>query len=73
MAKLPEDKRKAFTDAYRFYETNWDMEDTEENWHKCAAELGPVDVANGSSRLIRNLMNALYETINEDIKDAKAV
>jgi len=73
MARLPEDRRKAFTDAYRFYEEHWDMENRTENWQKAAEQLGIISTENGDSRLVRNLLLALYQTIEQDAKDATSI
>ena len=71
MAKLPDDRRAAFTAAYRFYEQHWDMPDTVEAWTEAASQLGPVSKEHGDTPLIRNLLMACYQTIDDENADAR--
>ena len=71
MSKLPEDRREIFKEVYNFYEQNWDMPDTDEAWQKLALQLGPLAEKHGNTHLIRNLLMACYETISDEIKDAR--
>lgn len=71
MAKLPDDRRAAFTAAYRFYEEHWDMPDTVEAWTKAAEEIGTVCAENGNTPLVRNLIMACYQTIDDENAEAR--
>lgn len=65
MAKMSEEDRAAFTDAYRYFESHWDMPDTVEAWEQCASEIGPLTEKYADSILISQLLMACYDTIDK--------
>lgn len=70
-SKLPDDRRAMFTDAYRFYEEHWDMPDTAEAWEEAASQLCPIINRYNKHPLIRNLIMALYDTMDEECKEIR--
>lgn len=68
MAKLSEDARDIFADAYRFYESHWDDPDNVDSWVKRAEEIGKIVQKHGGNRLAVNLLMACYQTMDEDTK-----
>lgn len=71
MAKLPDDRRAIFADIYKFYEENWDMPDTPEAWEELARKLKPLHDKHHGSNLVKRLMFACYDAINDDYKEVR--
>lgn len=66
MSKLPEDRREMFTDAYRYYESHWDMPCTVDAWEKAAKDMCEVARKHDNNGLIARLLLAVYDTISEE-------
>jgi hypothetical protein len=66
MAKLPDERRAAFTAAYRFYEEHWDMPDTVGAWESCARDAATVAAEHGNTPLISELIMACYQAIDRE-------
>ena len=71
MTKLPDERREAFTAAYRFYESHWDMPDTAEAWESCAKEAGAIASGHGNTTLITELIMACYQAIDKENAEAR--
>lgn len=69
MAKLPDDRRAAFTAAYQFYERFWDMPDTAAAWNACTAEMGRI-ISERDTTLVRELLRGCFDAI--DLENAEA-
>lgn len=66
MAKLPDDQRAVFTDAYQFYESHWDMPDTTEAWRDVAEQIGSISTKHGNTALVKRLLTACFDTIDDE-------
>lgn len=71
MAKLPDDRRAAFTAAYRFYEEHWDMPDTVEAWTQCTKDVADVCAENGNTILIKELTMACFNAVDTENAEAR--
>lgn len=73
MAKLPDDRRAAFTAAYRFYERNWDMPDTSEAWQECIKDMRTVCSEHDNSPMIIELTMGCLMAIDRENAIARKV
>lgn len=71
MAKLPEEKRNAFSAAYRFYEAHWDMPDTEEAWTECARDMAQIATEHKNTELITEFLMACFQVIDLENRAAR--
>lgn len=68
MAKLPEEKRAVFTDAYRFYEEHWDKPDSVEEWEARAKELAELCNKHDCSPLAKNLILGAFGAMEDEAR-----
>lgn len=71
-AKLPEDIRSMYTDAYRLHETFCGMGNTAEEWAACARSTGETCSRHGNHPLMMDLLLAVYMHLERERKAAVA-
>lgn len=69
--KLSASDRQAFTDAYRFWERHHDMPNTIEAWNRCSDEVKEITAGYDAPELVRNLLSALYLTLDHRHKQER--
>ena len=65
-AKLPENIRSMYTDAYKLHETFCEMENTPEEWVKCSGMMSEVCVHHNNHPLMLSLAVAVFDELERE-------
>lgn len=68
---LPKDRREIFSDIYRLYERYWNIPDVESAYVECIKEMAEINKKHGGTPLVKNLLLALYDSIDQENRIAR--
>lgn len=60
IARLPDDQRDMFTDAYRFYERHIETGDTAEDWEACVKDACEIVDKYNQHKFVTSMLLAVY-------------
>ena len=69
MAKIPQQLRSIWTDAYNFYAQFHGEINTREDWEKCANTMVKISQAHNDHPLAKSILIAVYDQLNREATD----